>query len=441
MSNPNTIVLKFGGSVLASEASLPLAVHEIYRWRREGWRVVAVVSALAGRTDELLARASTLFARATGHATAALAACGELESAALLGVLLDRAGMPASVITPAAAQLRAEGDPLDSSPTSVDSALLSRALDAHGVIVVPGFVALDSLGRTVLLGRGGSDLTALFLAAELSARRCRLVKDVPALFERDPSLPGPPPRRYETASWAHALNTDGTIVQHKATRFAQSRNLRFELASLNSDLPSVIGGAHSSFRELPSQDPSVSEGLKRQVSPLRVALLGLGTVGRGVLEHIARLPDHFTLVGVCARDKSKHQDIPDQLFSSDAIALASRDADVVVEALGGLEPARQAAIAALSRGAHFITANKSLLAAHATALRALAQKTGGSVRCSASVGGCVPILEYARAAAKSSPIVAIEAVLNGTSNFVLESCSAGQSLASAVARAQALGFA
>jgi hypothetical protein len=209
-----------------------------------------------------------------------------------------------------------------------------------------------------------------------------LVKDVPALFERDPSLPGPPPRRYEIASWQDAIGTDGTIVQHKAVRFAWSLGLRFELASLNSDAPSVIGG-----------ERSVLSAPVAKPSPLRVAVLGLGSVGRGVYEHLLRLPGEFVVTGVSARHAGKHPDIPASLFVPDAVALAGQNADVVVEAIGGIEPAMKAAVATLRRGAHFVTANKALIAAHGDELKALARASGGSLRYSAAVGGGVPVLE------------------------------------------------
>lgn len=429
MSEQNIIVLKFGGSVLASEDRLALAVHEIYRWRRDGWKVVAVVSALAGRTDELIERCARGFERASPHAMAAVVAGGELESAALLGVLLDRAGVPASVLSASAARLIADGNALDASPAAVDVSVLREALELDGVVVFPGFIGIDRRGRTVLLGRGGSDLTALFLASALNAQRCRLVKDVPALFERDPSLPGPPPRRYEIASWRDALNTDGTIVQHKAVRFAQSLNLNFELASLNSARPSVIGGDRSVLAPAPAPR-----------APTRVAILGLGSVGRGVYEHLRKVPGEFEIVGIAARHAAKHPDIPDAIFTTDAAALAARAGDIVVESIGGLHPALEAARAALSRGAHFVTANKALIAAHGDELRALAQKHGGSLRYSASVGGGVPVLELARRLASKS-VVSIEAVLNGTSNYVLDACASGNTLDEAVKSAQQLGFA
>ena len=86
---PSVIVLKFGGSVLTDRARLRVAVHEIYRWRREGWSVVAVASAFAGRTDELQRSLAVGTIGADPFTTAATLACGERESAAALLACLD----------------------------------------------------------------------------------------------------------------------------------------------------------------------------------------------------------------------------------------------------------------------------------------------------------------------------------------------------------------
>src|SRR5690606_20492696 len=198
------IVLKFGGSVLASPESLSLAVHEIYRWRREGWSVLAVVSAFSGETDALLREAIERGNGACRHVLAAAVGQGELRSASQPGLLLERSGVPAAVVNPGAIGLRATGDPLDADPCAVDTGALRRLFAADRVVVCPGFVATDDSGRWLLLGRGGSDLTALYLTAELAASgeieaRCRLVKDVDGLYDRDPKAGPTLPDRYATA--------------------------------------------------------------------------------------------------------------------------------------------------------------------------------------------------------------------------------------------------
>jgi homoserine dehydrogenase len=110
------VVLKFGSSVLGSPGDIPAAVHEIYAWYRSGYRVVAVVSAIGRTTSELIAEAADLAASAEPHALAELLATGERKSAALVGIALDRAGIPARVIDPREIHLIAQGRPLDSEP-------------------------------------------------------------------------------------------------------------------------------------------------------------------------------------------------------------------------------------------------------------------------------------------------------------------------------------
>ena len=115
------VVLKFGGSVLTNESTLRRAVHEIYRWRRQNCRVVAVVSALAGVTDELFRRCGRISERPAPACIAAMVSNGELQSAAMLSLHLDRAGVPASVLTPGAFGLVAAGPPLDATPVSLET--------------------------------------------------------------------------------------------------------------------------------------------------------------------------------------------------------------------------------------------------------------------------------------------------------------------------------
>src|SRR5688572_19247820 len=102
----NIIVLKFGSSVLPSEAALPLAVHEIYRHWRQGAQVIAVVSAFGDTTDQLQRRAEAVCAEPEESALASLLATGEAASSALLGLALNKAGIPARVLDAIQAGLR-----------------------------------------------------------------------------------------------------------------------------------------------------------------------------------------------------------------------------------------------------------------------------------------------------------------------------------------------
>ncbi|MEO0660269.1 MAG: aspartate kinase, partial [Planctomycetota bacterium] len=296
---------------------------------------------------------------------------------------------------------------------------------ADEVVVVPGFAARDVGGRTVLLGRGGSDSTALFLAEALRATRCRLVKDVDGLYEWDPAREGPRPRRYASLGYADALRTDGTIVQHKAIERAWSLGVAFEVAGLGRRHRTVVGASTVLASEEDDEAPR----------PLRVSLLGRGTVGAGVEALVAAEPERFELGPVLVRDVAGRP-AAERLTADGEWAVAG--AEVVVEALGGVEPARTLVARALAAGAHVVTANKALIAEHGPELLALARASGVRLLCSASVGGCMPLLERIPSGA---PVRRVRGVLNGTVNAVLDSVARGASFERAVASAQAVGLA
>ena len=431
MAEPKISVLKLGGSVLEDEGSLGKAVHRVYHELRRGRRVVAVVSALGGVTDRLLATATRVQEQPEARALARLLATGEAQSVGLLGLALDRAGVSAHLLDAGAIGLRASGPPLDAALTEVDAARLRELLASRPVAVVPGFVGLGEDAAPLLLGRGGSDLSALFLAAELGAE-CRLLKDVDGLYQSDPALPGPPPPRYRQIGFDDALALDEGIVQHKALRFARERGLRFRVGGAEDAAATLVGATDSRFAT-----PAPPKG------PLRVGLLGCGAVGGGVLRHLLEHPAHFELTGIAVRR-------PDRLpaaaraaapvFGDPQLLLAQR-ADVLVELIGGLEPARGLIQAALRTGRHVVTANKELLSAHGRELHALARSHGARLGASASGGGARPAREAGGAAAERGPVEAIEGVLNGTTNFLLDRLGEGQDFDQALRLARELGIA
>jgi homoserine dehydrogenase len=188
-----------------------------------------------------------------------------------------------------------------------------------------------------------------------------------------------------------------------------------------------------------------AEGLQAppRRAPLRVALLGCGTVGGGVLARLLARPSLFRVTGVAVRElgRVRNPAVPRRLLTDDPAALLERDSDVVVELLGGTEPARGLISWALHLGRHVVTANKALLADDLETLAERAGRRGGSLRFSAAVGGALPALETARRAASLGPIRSIAGVLNGTCNFVLDRLAEGSSFAGAVKLARDAGYA
>ena len=255
MSDRPLVVLKFGSSVLRSESDLPVVAEEIKRNVDAGHSVVAVVSAIGESTESLIARARSLghetgggpIGKARGKdapadsALAALLGTGEAASAALVGLALDRIGVEFTVLDAGRVGPFTRGPQLDAEPCSFDSGTVKRALTDRPVAVLPGFVGRDENGNFSLLGRGGSDLTALFVAHCLKAPRCRLLKDVDGIYETDPSGSIPKPRRYATLDWHEALRLDGGVLQHKAVLFAHRHRISFEVGACGGGRSSLIG--------------------------------------------------------------------------------------------------------------------------------------------------------------------------------------------------------
>lgn len=186
-------------------------------------------------------------------------------------------------------------------------------------------------------------------------------------------------------------------------------------------------------------------GVRRAASPsrrLRVALAGCGVVGGGVLARLAADPA-FEVVGVLVRspDKPRETAIPQGLALTDPAALLAREPEVLVEAISDASTGLALIRAALSRGIDVVSANKQAVGADLAALTALADGAGARLLYSASVGGGAPLIETVRRARAHGPVVRIEAVLNGTCNFILNRLAEGAGFDDALAGARVAGFA
>lgn len=420
-------VLKFGGSVLTDPDALHLAIHEVYGWRRKGWQVIAVVSAFSGETDQLVEEAKSAGASIADSEFALLAGMGEPRTAALFSLACRESGIPARVLLPHQISLAAEGEPGDAQLVSVDAGKLRGLLDKTGVAVIPGYVALGADDEPSVLGRGGSDLTALFLGARLKAAECALIKDVDGLYTADPNR-DPDAAKLATCSYEDALKLDESILQRKAILFAEESDLAFKVRSLGTG-----EGTGVSAKSTASAEPIAPE---RKTT---VALLGFGTVNAGVYERLARQPDRFEVVQVAIRDLGKQREFntPKELFTDDLFAAATCGADIVVEAIGGIEPAASALHKALQSGSSIVTANKAALAARHAVL--LQEAGGAGIGDAACAGGSMPILERVRA--NRGQIRQVTAVISGTANFLLDRITDRVEFDEAVKQAQLHGFA
>ena len=188
-------------------------------------------------------------------------------------------------------------------------------------------------------------------------------------------------------------------------------------------------------------------------TPLRVAVLGAGTVGREVVRSlIERGPDlvpadgpPFELVGIAVRDldRARAAGLPAGLLTdAPAHLVAAPDTDVVVELMGGEEPAHTLIAAALAAGKSVVTANKHVIAHHGPDLEATARRTGATLRFEAAVGGGIPVLGPLATDLAANRVISIRGIVNGTTNYILSAMAdEGRDYGDVLAAAQAAGYA
>jgi homoserine dehydrogenase len=186
---------------------------------------------------------------------------------------------------------------------------------------------------------------------------------------------------------------------------------------------------------------------------LRLALLGCGAVGSQVVRLLheqaddlaARVGAPIELVGVAVRrpDARRDADIPRHLLTTDAMALVSSgDVDLVIEVIGGIEPARTLILAAFEHGASVVSANKALLAEDGSTLFAAAEKAGRDLYYEAAVAGAIPILRPLRESLAGDKVRRVLGIVNGTTNFILDKMdTSGAGFDDALEEAQQLGYA
>ncbi len=191
----------------------------------------------------------------------------------------------------------------------------------------------------------------------------------------------------------------------------------------------------------------------KPVRPVKVALLGCGVVGSQVARLLheragdlaARVGAPVELVGVAVRrlGLARDVDLPEELFTTDAEALVARgDIDVVVEVIGGIEPARTLILSALEHGASVVSANKALLAEDGSALFAAAELARRDLYYEAAVAGAIPIVRPLRESLAGDQVTRVLGIVNGTTNFILDRMdSVGSGFTEALEEAQALGYA
>ena len=226
-------VLKFGGTSVASPERMRHVASIIERIRNEGYRVAIVASAMGNTTDDLIAIAESVSMARDGREMDQLLATGEQQACALLALTLQQFGIPAISFTAAQAGIYAKGFPMEGRIYKIDPKYVVKALDEGKVAVITGFQAVTDLGDVITLGRGGSDLSCVALAAAMGAKSCQLLKDVTGILTADPRVVEKPVKLKQIGfDEAMEMSVQGAgVVQARSVEMAARYNLPIYVAS------------------------------------------------------------------------------------------------------------------------------------------------------------------------------------------------------------------
>lgn len=238
------IVQKYGGTSLGDTARILAAARRAAELAHQGHGVVVVVSAQGDTTDMLIEKAAQVNRRRAAREMDAYLAAGEQMSAGLMSMAIGAMGCASVSLTGWQAGIHTDGIHGNARILSVDTARIQRELEAGKVVVVAGFQGVDPEGDVTTLGRGGSDTTAVALAAHLKADQCQIFTDVDGVYDRDPRLFADAVR-FERISYEKmlALIENGAQVLHdRSVEYAREFGIRVEVLSAFTGAPGTVVG-------------------------------------------------------------------------------------------------------------------------------------------------------------------------------------------------------
>ncbi len=237
-------VQKYGGTSLESKERIQRAARRAAELTRQGHQVVVVVSAQGQMTDVMIERAMEINKHRAAREMDAYLASGEQMSAGLMAMAIGALGCGAVSLTGWQAGIFTDGVHGNAKIVNIDPSRIQKELSAGKVVVVAGFQGYDAGGDITTLGRGGSDTTAVALAAYLKADKCQIFTDVDGVYDRDPRL-FPDARKFDRIGYGNmmALIENGAQVLHdRSVELAREHGLTVEVLSAFTGSPGTIMG-------------------------------------------------------------------------------------------------------------------------------------------------------------------------------------------------------
>ena len=266
------IVQKYGGTSVGSLDRIRNVAARLKRTRDEGNQVVAVVSAMSGVTDGLLKMAHELSPTPSERELDVLVSTGEQQSIALVTMALHDLGVEAASITGRQAGISTTGSHTRGRIQDIDPSMMQGFLDEGKALVVAGFQGVTPDGQIHTLGRGGSDLTAIAVAAALKADVCQILTDVDGVYTCDPRIVKNA-RKLPEISYDEMLemaSSGSKVMQSRSVEFAKKYGVVFEVRSSLNDNPGTLV-----LEEHPAMENVVIRGVSIERSQARITLTGI----------------------------------------------------------------------------------------------------------------------------------------------------------------------
>jgi aspartate kinase len=227
------LVQKFGGTSVGTTERIKAVAEKVARFRSEGHDVVGVVSAMSGETNRLIGLANEIMEEPTPREMDVLVSTGEQVTIALLSMALQNRGCPARSYTGSQVRILTDSSHTKARIKQIDEQRMREDLDAGRVVVVAGFQGIDDAGNITTLGRGGSDTTAVALAAALKADECQIYTDVDGVYTTDPRVVDSA-RRLERITFEEMIemaSLGSKVLQIRAVEFAGKYNVPLRVLS------------------------------------------------------------------------------------------------------------------------------------------------------------------------------------------------------------------
>ena len=281
------IVHKYGGTSMGSAERIANVAKRVAKWHRAGYQMVVVPSAMSGETNRLLALAKALSASPSERELDQLAATGEQVSVGLLAIALQAEGVPAISYCGWQVPVRTDSSHTKARIESIDGTRIREALNAGKVVIVAGFQGIDEAGNITTLGRGGSDTSAVAVAAALDAKECLIFTDVDGVYTTDPRVV-PEARRMAKITFEEMLemaSLGSKILQIRSVEFAGKYRVKTRVLSSLTDpaLPieqEANSGTLITFEDDqdhsdPTMEQAVISGIAFSRDEAKITLLGV----------------------------------------------------------------------------------------------------------------------------------------------------------------------